>query len=256
MRRGKLGKLPAKHDSRTLRVAQYLHKLPAPRPDGVDWEAAVRKAHVQLGMLGNDQYGDCFWAMAAHSFMTWNANAGRVVNFTTDGVLAAYSAATGFNPSDPNSDTGTVMLDGLKFLRSTGMTDASGKVHKIGAFAAVDPKNPDEVRVALDIFGELLIGVEFPADWMNANVWDVNSSSIEGGHAINGVARDLKSAPTSGINIDTWGTDDRWITWAALCQNCDELYVTIPPDWLEDNGKAPNGLDIQALTTDLAAITA
>ncbi|HZP45425.1 MAG TPA: hypothetical protein VFB15_07235 [Candidatus Binataceae bacterium] len=255
---GKLGKRPARRDFRTLRISNYLRRLPPPRPDGVDWGAAVRKDHLALGMLGNDQYGDCFWAMAAHAFITWNANAGRKVEFTTDAVLNAYCAYLGIPRSQLNdqTDNGTVMLDGLKFLRTTGLVDASGKVHKIGAFAAVDAKNETEVRVALDLFGELLIGVEFPGAWMNTNVWDVTSDAVAGGHAINGIARDLKGAPAVGINIDTWGADNYWLTWPALAQFCDELYVTVPTDWIEDNGRAPSGLDLKALLADLAAVTA
>ncbi|HZP46300.1 MAG TPA: hypothetical protein VFB15_11685 [Candidatus Binataceae bacterium] len=260
--RGKLGKKPARKDHRTLQIARYLRAplggLPAPRPGGVDWGAAVRADQLALGMLGNDQYGDCFWAMAAHAFMTWNANAGRKVEFTTDAVLDAYCAYLGIPRSQLNdqTDNGTVMLDGLKFLRTTGIKDSAGNYHKIGAFAAVNPKDQREVQVALDVFGELLIGVEFPQSWMDATIWDVTASPIEGGHAINGIARDLLNAPAKGINIDTWGTDDRWITWPAIAKYCDEMYVTIPPDWLQANGKAPSGFDAAALQRDLDIVQA
>jgi len=236
----KLGKLPAKHDPRTLRLSKYL-ALPS-APDPIDWGKAVT---VPWQMDGNDQYGCCFEAMGAHALMTWTANAGTIFVPTTEQVLAAYSAATGFDPNDPKTDQGTVMLDGLKYLRSTGIGG-----QKIGAFVAVDPKNHAEVMSALYLFGALLIGVQFPKDWMDAPVWDVSTAPIEGGHAIVGV----KGSMAAGLlEIITWG-EGRTLTLAGLDQNCDELFVSLPPEWIEDNGKAPNGFDMQTLTADLAAV--
>jgi hypothetical protein len=240
---GKLGLRSKRIDDRTLELAKYLMPLP-PAPDPVDWGKAIT---VPWGMDGNDQYGDCFFAMGAHALMTWTGNTGSIFVPTTDQVLAAYSAATGFNPADPSTDNGTVMLDGLKFLRSTGI---GGKT--IGAFMAVNPKDHAEVMSALYLFGTLLVGVQFPSDWMNAPVWDVSSAAIEGGHAIPAVKGSLSAGL---LEIVTWG-ETRTLTFAGFDQNCDELYVTLPPEWIDGTGHAPNGLDIATLTADLAAVTA
>lgn len=246
--RNKLGKKPARHDPRTLKLAKYLTSLPLPPATPIDWSLPIVKAGVQWGMDGNDQYGDCFWAMFAHTVMTWTGNVdiNNIVIPTTDEVLAAYSAATGFKASDPSTDQGTDMLAGLNFLRTTGMAG-----HKIGAYMAVNPKDHIEVMSALYLFGALLVGVQFPSDWMDAQIWDVSSAAIEGGHAIPGIIADTTTGPT----IVTWG-ELRQMTWAGFDQNVDELYVTLPQDWLSVAGKAPNGLDIATLTADLALVTA
>jgi hypothetical protein len=39
----------------------------------------ARFAVAHWGMLGNDHYGDCVWAGAAHETMLWNKEAARNV---------------------------------------------------------------------------------------------------------------------------------------------------------------------------------
>jgi len=247
----KLGKLPAKHDPRTLRLSKYL-ALPT-APDPIDWGKAVT---VPWGMYMNGPdplnppaiaggVGDCFWAGMAHALMTWTANAGGIFVPTNNDVEVGYES-TGFDPSNPSAtDNGTVLLDGLKYMRTTGI---GGK--KIGAFVAVDWKNHAEVMAALYLFGVLLIGVQFPQDWESSDVWDTTSSPLVGGHFIPGVKGSLAAAL---LEIISWGRGYT-LTFAGLDQNCDEMYVTLPPEWIEDNGKAPNGFDMQTLTADLAAV--
>jgi hypothetical protein len=249
----KLGKRPARHDPRTLKLSNYLTSLPT-APDPIDWTPAVT---VPWGMYMNGAdptnppsipggVGDCFWAGMAHALMTWTANAGSIFVPTNNDVLVGYES-TGFNPSDPSTDNGTVMLDGLKYMRTTGIGG-----YKIGAFVAVNPKDHAEVMSALYLFGALLIGVQFPSDWMSAQVWDTSNSAIEGGHFVVGVKGSLSAAL---IEIITWGAG-RSLTFAGADQNCDELYVTLPPEWLlPGSTTAPNHIDIAALQADLAAVT-
>lgn len=247
----RLGKKPARHDLRTLRLSKYLKALPAAGPFA-DWTSAVQ---VPWGMDGNDKVGDCFWAMCAHAVMTWSANSGDIIVPTTDQVLEAYSAATGYNPSDPNSDQGTEMVAGLNFMRQTGIAG-----NKIGAYVAVDWKNHDEVMSALMLFGGLLIGVAFPQAWFNTHHWRglPALSPIAGGHAIWSPRAILSAPPVAndGLGIVSWGDGSYWMTWDALDQFCDEMFVTLPPEWLNADGQAPNGLDIAALQADLVQVTA
>ena len=57
----KLGKMPAKDDSRDLLFARYVEpvKLPTPPPQ-FGHETLFRPK--SWGMLGNDEWGDCAWA--------------------------------------------------------------------------------------------------------------------------------------------------------------------------------------------------
>jgi hypothetical protein len=252
----KLGKLAAKHDpqGRTLHLAKYLTLVAPPKPlPTVDWNTPFDKLGGILGMDGNDDYGDCFWAAMEHDLKIKHANAfGEVISGSTDEVLAAYSAGTGFSKNDPNSDQGTIMLDGLKFMRSTGMTMGAAGVHKIGAFVRVNQKDHDEVRVAIDLFGGAHLGVMFPEAWEGDPVWDATFSRIVGGHAILLTAHDVDHP----LRLVTWGSY-RGMTWEGLDQQCDELFVSLDPDWLKPGStNAPSGIDWTTLNSDLQAVSA
>src|ERR1700752_3812644 len=108
----KLGKLPAKYDHRDLMMERYLDlsKLP-PLPKAFGHEGLIS----DWGMLGNDQVGDCTMAGSDHETMLWCAMAGGNATFETANTLADYSALTGYNPSDPNTDQGADMHDVMKY---------------------------------------------------------------------------------------------------------------------------------------------
>lgn len=196
------------------------------------------------GMLGNDTVGDCFWAAAAHAFMTWTANAGTQVNFTDQQVLAAYSACTGYNPADPNSDEGTDMIVGLNYLKSTGILG-----YKFGPYVEVPTSDMALVHTAHWLFGGLMIGLEFHEDWENEQVWDVTSSAIAGGHMV--FSADYFTGPDR-IGVVTWG-EDRVLTPAALAAY-GSVIVNVPAAWIADNGLAPSGFALQDLLSDEAKI--
>jgi hypothetical protein len=239
----KLGKLPVKHDPRMLKLVNYLPPVLPIAPDPVDWG---QKAASLYQPFGNDQWGDCFWAMGANGLITWSANVAKPISLTQAEVLTEYARATGFAYTDA-TDNGTVMLDGLKYLRTTGIAG-----NKIGAFMKVNSRNHAEVLSALYLFGALLIGVQFPGNWMDAPIWDVSNSPIEGGHAILGMKGSLSA---SLFSIVTWG-EERTLTFAGADQNVDEMYVTLAPEWLNDHSLAPNGFNMAQLTADLNQITA
>jgi len=128
----KLGKLPPKHDDRTLMLVNYLRAPLLPTPTRIFGYGGL---YVDWGVLGNNDWGDCIYAGAAHETMLWNKLRGGVdIQMSTEKVLEDYGAVTGFDPSDPSSDQGGYMLDALRYRRSTGIQDAGGKRHKIAAY--------------------------------------------------------------------------------------------------------------------------
>ena len=78
----KLGKKPARPGAVKFKLANYLEKLKLPTPPKVFGHEGLIGAN--WGMLGNDQYGDCVWAGAAHETMLWNKEAARTVTFSND----------------------------------------------------------------------------------------------------------------------------------------------------------------------------
>jgi hypothetical protein len=239
----KLGKKPVRHDPRTFKLARYLGALP-PIPAAIDWTGKV----PLWGMMMNDQVGDCTCASAGHLDMLWTSQASQEFIPADADILAAYTAITGYNPADPNTDQGADELSVLNYWRNTGIAG-----RKIQAYAQVTLSNVDQVKAAIAFFGGLYAGVNLPQSAMDATVsglnWsNVTDTNIQGGHAIPIVAYDA-----SGLTCVTWGQSQR-MTWEWLAKYGDEAYVVLSPDWVGANGLSPSGFNIDQLNQDLKSL--
>lgn len=244
----KLGKQPARHDPRDLLLEHYLTPVLPKVPAAFGHEGAI----TDWQMLGNDSYGDCVFAGAAHETMLWNAEGGRAVGFTDSAVLADYAAVTGFDPADPSTDRGTDVRQALSYRRKTGVVDANGKRHKIGAFVALEPGNYEHLLTALYLFGAVGIGIQFPVSAMDqfnrGRPWSVVSgASIDGGHYIPLVARRHRH-----LDCVSWGRVQP-MTKGFYERYTDESYALLSPEMLAA-GHSPEGFDLAALTADLRAL--
>jgi len=244
----KLGKLPARKDAVKLKLSNYGTLPVAPKSFKLfttvsDWQ----------GMLGNDRYGDCVWAGADHETILWNAERGQAVRFTEQNALSDYSAVTGFNPNDPNSDQGTDMQQAASYRRKTGVTDASGKRHTVAAYLAITPGNKDELKQAIYLFSNVGIGIEFPDYAMyqfNAGKsWHLQrGGTIEGGHYIPAVGYDGRY-----VYVVTWGKVQK-MSWGFFAKYCDEAIVYLSDEFLT-GALSPEGFNLSALNNDLAQLT-
>lgn len=244
-----LGKLPARKDAVKFKLTQFadLSTLPIP---------PIKYGHfanlTAWGMLGNDQYGDCVFAGAAHETMLWNAEANKNVVFTDKSVLSDYSAVTGFNPNDPNTDQGTDMQLAASYRRKTGVVDGSGQRHQVAAYLAIKPGNKAELKLAMYLFSNVGIGIQFPASAMSqfnaGKPWTVVSGSpIEGGHYIPAIGYDSRY-----VYIVTWGKIQK-ISWSFFAKYCDEAVVYLSPEMLTA-GKSIDGFDFIQLQADLGQL--
>lgn len=244
-----LGKAPPKVDARTLKLASYLdHVQLPPIPASTGWAGNV--AQGAWDTLGNDQYGDCVEAGALHIINVWRTARGEAKSpFTEQDALSVYTAITGFNPNDPSTDNGTVMLDMLNYWRQTGLNGSH-----IGAYVQVDPHNKQEVDAAIYLFGSLYIGFQFPdtamQQFQSGAWWDVRpGASIIGGHCV--PVPDYTSAWYWCI---TWGRLFP-LSKAFFDTYVDEAYALLGEEWLGAT-QAPNGFDLSQLLSDLQAVTA
>ncbi|MHB2025390.1 MAG: hypothetical protein ACYCPQ_01935 [Elusimicrobiota bacterium] len=244
----KLGKKPAAHDPRTLILGKYLSPQLPVAPSQADFSAKIKN----WGMMLNDAIGDCTIAAAGHQIQQWTANAGKEQTPSNQAILSAYEAVSGYNPNDPNSDVGAVVLDVLNYWRKIGVAG-----HKIGAFVSVEVANPDHIRQAVWIFGGAYLGLQMPISAQKQNVWAVppdgpagdGTPGSWGGHAV-----EIAGYGPKGVLVVTWGAL-KWMTWGFFQAYCDEAYAILSNDFLK-NGKTPNnGLDIAALKADLLAVT-
>ncbi len=83
----KLGKLAARRDPRTLRLARYLAPALPPPPAQVDYTCGVK----DWGMMLNDRLGCCTIAAVGHAVQAWRLNAGGSQAPGTQGSGARFS---------------------------------------------------------------------------------------------------------------------------------------------------------------------
>lgn len=235
----------AETDRPRLTLDKYLTGTAVPAV--VDYASEV----VSWPMYGNDQLGDCTAACAGHQIQAWTRYTGAEVAVPQDDIIQLYSAVSGYDPSTGANDNGAVIQDVLTYWRKSGVPVAG---HRILAFAQL--KDLSQVKQALYVFGSVYLGVNVPSSAMDQfdadQPWTVvQGSPIEGGHAI-----PLQYAGTGACpyQVVTWaklqGMDQEW-----LDTYCEEAWVVITDDWLAKNGHTPDGLDLQQLGADLAALT-
>lgn len=249
----KLGKLPARINSVHLKLATYLDaaailpKIPA--AFGHDNLVAT------YGMLANDAVGDCVFAGAAHETMLWCKESGHDATFTPGSVLSDYSAVTGYNPDDPATDQGTDMQVAASYRRRIGVLDATGRRHKVGAYVALTPGDPDQLAAAAYVFGSVGVGIRFPdyamAEFTAGKPWAVRHGvqKIEGGHYIPVCGR----AANGNFHVVTWGKVQE-MTEGFYRRFCDEAIVYFSEEFLTA-GTSPEGFNRAQLLTDLNAFT-
>jgi hypothetical protein len=246
----KLGKAPARHDSRTLQLAKYIpaKAVPAP-PAKEDFATKVKKWPMML----NDNLGDCTCACAGHMIEQWTTYSGTAVIPPDASILTAYEAVGGYNPANPDSDQGAVIIDVLNYWRQTGVDG-----HKIMAYASLEPKNHGEVMDSVVLFGNCYLGVALPLSAQTQAVWAVppggavgqGAPGSWGGHAIPIVAYDSR-----GLTVITWGATKR-MSWGFLDAYCDEAYAVLSQDWINKvTNLTPDKFDLAALQADLNQIT-
>lgn len=217
-------------------------------------------------LLGNQEAGDCV-------AVTW-ANIRRLVTRTLTGkesypsqdqVWELYRTQNpGFDPAGTadtdgpgsSADGGMVVQTVLEHLVKTGGPDGVRAV----AFAAVDHRNPDEVKAALAIFGYLWTGLNVQqanlAQFDAGQPWDWDpASQVAGGHS---VISGGYGPPGPGA----LGGDERFITWAQETSFTDafwadaveECYVVIWPEHLGSR-EFLDGIDLNRLAADYRALT-
>lgn len=240
----KLGKLPYRHDSRTLALARYVHATPPTPPATLDLSGKVRDWPV----YGNDKLGDCTCAAAGHMVELWTAEEACESMPSQAAVESMYWAITG------GQDTGAVELDVLRYWRKYGLAG-----HRPYAFALVDHRNHEHVKLAASLFGGVYIGLALPLTAQQETgpqgLWDVPPADSGsdgmpgswGGHAVNVVGYSELF-----VTVVTWGQLQR-MTWRFWDRFCDEAWAILPAEW-RDTAPHIKGFNFDAFAADLRAI--
>jgi hypothetical protein len=243
----KLGKLPARHDARTLHLKHYSQDELPPPP-------AFRRpvAALNLPMYSNDRYNCCTCAAAAHMVHEWTAARRREQLLSDAEVLGTYLALTGGDDGQ-----GVAMLDALRYWRSRGIG-----THQIHSFVALDAKHPEEMRMAISLFGSAYIGLELP----NFAVADgQDKRSIQWTMPVTGATGDAAPNPDNGHCVAAVGYDEQnlyVVTWGCLkpmgwdffSAYNEESYGVLSQDWMDQEESSPSGFNFKALQRDLATL--
>jgi hypothetical protein len=246
----KFGKKPASYDRRDLLYAKYRRGPLPPHPSQFGHETLIEAG--AWGMLGNDSVGDCVFAGSDHETMLWTTEAGDPALFTADNTIADYSAVTGYKPGQPDTDQGADVRQALQYRQQTGLIDAAGNRHKIGAYLALEPGNIDHLLDALYLFSAVGIGIKVPAsaiDQFNSGQpWSMvhGRQKIVGGHYVPLVAN------RASLVCVTWGRLQP-MTLQFYKKYCDEAWAILSPEMLRD-GVSLDGFDMEQLQVDLQAV--
>lgn len=239
----RLGRKPRRHDPRAPKLARYLSAFPA-APEVVDYTGKL----ASPGMMANDRVGDCTCAAVGHAIQTWTSQARSEVTIGDDDVIGLYERF-GYDPGDPASDQGAVIVD---VLGSWLATPVAG--HVIDGWAAVDAANPDEVLAGIYLFGGLDIGLELPLSAQTQEIWDVPVEGLIGagrpgswgGHCV-WVPKGQRGV---GFTCITWG-GLKSMTLSFWQAYCDEANAILSRDW-----QGAEGFDYAQLRADMVALRA
>lgn len=209
---------------------------------------------LQWGMLGNDTFGDCYWASAAHEVMAEAHLAGRNPVFDTEEVLSSYAEYLGLgsvHDLNEQTDEGTDAREGAKFRKQKGVKDTHGHGHHIGAYAFIEEPDYELIKSAVYDFEGVTVCVELPEsaeERFNSGLWDyVKGSPVVGGHAIAGTC-----VKEGALYIVSWAREIE-ITEAFLEKYLQCVVVYVSGSTLDGEGKTVTGLDVSALREKLAA---
>jgi hypothetical protein len=236
-------RLLGKHSARIDPLAPYLRSLARVEtpPEACNWWAGVG----EWPQLANDRLGTCVPAAVLHHVQQRAQYAGRPVTITDDDCIALYSQWTGYTPTDPLTDRGTLVADALSRWLHRGFTLPDGTLSQIEAYAVIAGQSPFWVRYGIWKFGGVIVGLNCPSEWSLAeyllDLPDGRMTHSDGGHCVLLVGYE----PTwLGTQYDciTWGGRFR-MTERAMQIVSDEAYCILDNDWLDPGGRDPSGID-------------
>jgi hypothetical protein len=255
----KLGRLPRSYDPRIPHMSALLagRTLP-PLPPSKDYSAGMP---AELGMMLNDQLGDCTCAAVYHARQVWTFNALGAAKMNTEpdkDVLKLYERACGYRPNDPASDRGGNEQHVLAYWLRHGAPLGTGTtVDKIVAFVEVDPRITDDVKRTIAECGVAYIGFNVPQNIVPPGgdppkVWTVDPGNpqIVGGHAVV-----LTGYDNHGAGLISWG-EKYTMTWDFFAKYVDEVYAIADNAWVTAKKTTPAGLTMAQLVDQMRGLTA
>lgn len=225
----------------TLTIPRHLKrqmaKLPSP-PAVYDW---TKGNTLSFPILGNDQYGDCYYAAVCHQSQTYTGNSGTECSFDENAVIRRYLAIAG---GDNGLDDGTIMPEW-----KGGIVGPNGP-RKILDEMTVVPTDKQAIALAQWAFGGTIFTASLLDSWLAnpqpGQTWDAGGTpDPTAGHAMVLNGKDADGT----YRLQTWGFNPPIkLTQAGLEAADPELIVAFSLDWFNPKGYAPNGLHYTTLS--------
>jgi len=218
--------------------------LPTPPP------AELLETTSAWPMLANDQFNCCTSAAAGHMVHHWTAANHDSVFLTDQDIIRAHAALTGDRLMDCVS-----MLDALKYWRKSGIGD-----HLINSFVEGRPKDEDQMRCIIHLFGSAYIGLDLPhfacagdpLQWPSIP-WAIppqitaedSAPQPTNGHCVTAIGYDA-----DGLYVVTWGVM-KTMSWDFYKAYNVETFAVLSEDWVQENEDCPTGFSCAKLAQDL-----
>lgn len=257
----KTGRLPRLYDPRVPHMSALLAGWKPPTPPASQrWALGLE---TDLGMMLNDQLGDCTCAAYYHALQLWSYHCnpdGLTITEPDADVQSLYEEVGGYVPGNPATDQGCAEQAVLAYLFNQGAptTGPNGAgVHKLAAFVEIDPRQVDDIKWAIVDCGVVYIGFAVP-NWLMSGdgpptVWDVQpnaDNSAPDGHAV--ILTGYDDA-TGLIDLISWGQHYA-MTWPFFAQFVDEAYGLVDVDWINKQRTTPGGLSLVTLESQMRAL--
>lgn len=233
-----------REDAIKLQLSDYLVRKELPVVPKV--YGHIKSNDIPWGMLGNDQCGDCVMAGACHEIMVWALATKRILpDFNVQGVVEQYMGLSG------GKDEGLDPIATAKWRVTTGVTDGTGQVHKVKAFASVN--NNKDLDTAAYIFGVCGCGFNLPesamAEFGEGKPWENTNEKGTGGHYVPLVGRNSRGYRI----VVTWGrlqavSNTFWRKYFVG----GIAYFSL--EYMLASGISPEGINEAALDSNLAAL--
>jgi hypothetical protein len=210
------GKAPAKHDDRTLRLADVTLAAD-PLPEEYDFDD---KHQIPTPTYLNPPLNNCVIAGRAHQTLRFEmVEQGVLIDITEKDVRREFEKQTGGANNDIE------VLDSLKLWRTRGW-EAAGQNFKIKAFAEIDSADHQHMQRMICIDIGVGLGFFLPesaiAEFKAGKPWETTvEKAANHGHYVY-VPGYTKEGPV----CVTWGRKQQ-MSWAFVDKYCDEAYAII-----------------------------
>lgn len=233
-----------------LRASSKAKRLvKAGRADGLPtapakWSGKSRSAGIDLPILGNDEYGDCFYAAICHIIQLWAGSVGGRVDYNADEVVKFYLALSG-------GDNGLSDDQALPEL----VRGPCGMEPHAEDWAILDSTDPAYLSDIGYEFCGLLFTLAIPDTWLQVAepgaVWDggrgVRPDPMNG-HAV------ILSGRDDGWDLETWGFDKPVHLTDSGVKVCDPEFIAAVGRPALKNGQNWHGRLASELVSSWAAL--